>query len=67
MYVGFTLDSSDVDLSNIDLLDTRLDLLDTDIPSKPFAFLQDILKTSLRHVFNSTSRHVQDVFETSSA
>ena len=83
MYVGFTLDSSDVDLWNIDLLGTHLDLLETDIPSKHFAFLQDILKTSLKHVlkassrhvfktcsryfFNTTSRHVQDVFETSSA
>ena len=36
MYFGFALDSSDVDLGNIDLLNTHLDLLDTDIPSKNF-------------------------------
>ena len=45
------------------LLDTHLDLLDTDIPSKQFACLQDVLKTSSRHVFKTSSRHV---FETSS-
>ena len=32
MHFGFALDSSDIDLLNIDLLDTHLDLLDTDIP-----------------------------------
>ena len=45
MQFGFALDSSDVDLLNIGLLDTHLDLLDTDIPSKHFVCLQDILKT----------------------
>ena len=34
MHFGFTLDSWDTDLWNIDLLDTNLDLLDADIPSK---------------------------------
>ena len=37
MHFGFTLDSPDTDLWNIDLLDTNLDLLDADIPSKHFA------------------------------
>ena len=46
MHFGFTLDSSDIDLLNIDLLDVHLDLLDTDIPSKYFVYLQDVLKTS---------------------
>ena len=46
MHFGFALDSSDIDLLNIDLLDTHLDLLDTDIPSKHFAFLLHVLKTS---------------------
>ena len=39
MHFGFTLDSSDIDLLNIDMLDTHLDLLDTDIPSKHFISL----------------------------
>ena len=42
MHFGFALDSSDIDLFNIDLLDTHLDLLDTDIPSKHFVCLQDV-------------------------
>ena len=36
MHFGFTLDLPDIDLLNIDLLDTHLDLLDTDISSKNF-------------------------------
>ena len=46
MHSAFTLDSSDIDLWNIDLLDTHLNLLDTDNSSKPFVCLQDVLKTS---------------------
>ena len=46
MYFGFALDASDIDLRDIDFLDTDLDLLDTDIPSKYFVYLQDVLKTS---------------------
>ena len=34
MHFRFALDSSDIDLLNIDLLDTHLDMLDTNIPSK---------------------------------
>ena len=66
MHFGFALDLSDIDLLNIDLLDqryTHLDLLDTDIPSKHFVCLQDVLKTSSRHVFKTSSRYV---FKTSS-
>ena len=55
MHFGFALDSSDIDLWNIDLLDTHLDLLDTDIPSKNFVCLPDVFKTSSRHVFKTTS------------
>ena len=33
MRFGLALELSNVDLLNIDLLDTHLDLLDTDIPS----------------------------------
>ena len=55
---GFALDSSDLDLWNIDLLDTHLDLLDADILSKHFVCLQDVLKTISRHVFKTSSRHV---------
>ena len=58
---GFTLELSNVDLLNIDLLDTHLDLLDTDIPSKYFAFLHNVFKTSSRHVFKTCSRRLQDM------
>ena len=63
MHFGFALESLDIDLWNIDFLDTHLDLLDTDIPSKHFVCLQDVLKTSSRYVFKTSSRHV---FKTSS-
>ena len=71
MHFGFVLDSSDIDLRNIDLLDAHLDLLVTDIPGKYFVYLQDILKTSSRYVFKTSSRHVfktssRHVFKTSS-
>ena len=33
MYFGIVFELSDIDLWNVDLLDTHLDLLDTDIPS----------------------------------
>ena len=46
MHFGFALDSPDTDLRNIDLLNTHLDLLDADIPSKHLVYLQDVLKTS---------------------
>ena len=46
MHFGFTLDLPDIDLSNIDLLDTHLDFLDTDIHNKYFVCLQNVLKTS---------------------
>ena len=64
MHFGFTLELSNVDLLNIDLLDTHLDLLNTDIPSKYFAFLHNIFKRSSRHVFKTC---LQDVFKTFSA
>ena len=75
MHFGFALDLSDIDLLNIDLLDqryTHLDLLDTDIPGKHFVCLQDVLKTSSRHVFKMSSRYVfrtssRHFFKTSSA
>ena len=58
MHFGFAWDLPDIDLLNTDLLDSNLDLLDTDIPSKHFACLQDVLKTSSRHVFKT----FEDVF-----
>ena len=66
MHFGFTLDSSDIYLWNIELLDAHIDLLDTDNSSKHLVCLQDVLqtssrqvfKTSLRHVFKTPSRHV---------
>ena len=71
MHFGFALELSNVDLLNVDLLDTHLDLLDTDIPSKYFACLHNAFKTSSRHVFKASSRHVfrtssRHVFKTSS-
>ena len=71
MHVGFSFELLTIDLWNIDLLDTHLDLLDTDIPSKYFACLHNIFKTSSRHVFKTSSRHVfktfsRHVFKTSS-
>ena len=70
-HFGFVLDLSDIDLWNKDLLDTHLDLLDTDIISKNFVCLRDVLKTSSRYVFKTSSRHVfktssRHVFKTSS-
>ena len=47
-----------IDLWNIDLLDTYLDLLDTGILNKHFVCLQDVLKTSSRHLFKTPPRHV---------
>ena len=58
MHYGFALDSSDIDLWNMDLLHTDLDLLDEDILRKHFVCLWDIMKTSSRHVFKTFSRHV---------
>ena len=63
MHFGFALALSDIDLWNKDLLDTRLDLLDTDIIGKLFVCLHNVFKTSSRYVFKTSSRHV---FKTSS-
>ena len=63
MDFGFAWDSPDIDLLHIDLLDIHLDLLDTYILRKHFVYLQDVLKTSSRHVLKMSSRHV---FQTSS-
>ena len=56
-YFGFVLESSD-----IDLLDTDLGLLDTNIPTKYFVCFQVVLKTSSRHVLRMSSRRLQDMF-----
>ena len=73
MGFGLALELSNVDLLNIGLLDTHLDLLDTDIPNKYFACLHNVFKTSARHVFKTclktssryvfktSSRHLQDM------
>ena len=75
MHFGFALELSDIDLWNIDLLDTHLVLLSpkkyTNIPSKYFVWLHKIFITSSRHVFKTSSRHVfktfsRYVFKTSS-
>ena len=73
MHFGLALVSSDLDLGNIDLLITHLDLLDGDIPSKSFSSPQDTLKMSLiplEDVFNvkicrlprRLARCLEDVF-----
>ena len=59
MHFGFAIVSSDIELGNTDLLDTHLDLLDTDIHNKPFTSLQNILKTSSRHVLKTSSGCLQ--------
>ena len=61
MHFGFALELSNVDLLNIDLLDTHLDLLDKDIPSKYFACLHNVFKMSSRHVvfFKMSSRRLE--------
>ena len=51
MHFVFDLELSNVDVLNIDLLDTYLGFLDTDIPSKYFACLHNVFKMSSRHVF----------------
>ena len=65
MHFGFILELSDIDLWNIDLLETRLDLLSprkyTDIPSKYFVCPHNIFKTFSRHVFKTSLRHLQDM------
>ena len=58
-HFGFALDLSDIDLWNIDLLDTHLDLLDADITGKNFACFRDVLKTSSRYDFKTC---LEDVF-----
>ena len=63
MHFGFALDLSDIDLWNIDLLETHLDLLDTDIPSKhffvPIASSTRLQDMSLRHLQDMSSRLLQ--------
>ena len=61
MHFRFALDSSDIDLLNIDLLDTHLDMLDTNIPSKHL-FLS---KTSWRRRQDMSSRRPEGAFKTS--
>ena len=62
MHFGFALELSDIGLLNINLLDTHLDLLNTDIPSKCFVCLHDVFKTSSRSFQNMSSRRHKDVF-----
>ena len=60
-------------MGNIDLSDTDLDLLDTDIPSKHFVCLQNVFETCLKmssrrlqcNNFSSfhLPRHLQDIFK----
>ena len=56
MHFGFALELSHVDLLNIDLLDTHLDLLGTDIPSILFVSI-----VSSRCLQDMSSRHLQDM------
>ena len=61
MHFGFALDSSNIDLLNIDLLDTQLDLLDTDIPSKHFLCLEDVFTLTIFRL----PRHLEDFLKMS--
>ena len=67
VHFEFTFELSDIDLWNMVLLDTHLDLLApdkyTDNPSNYFVCLHNIFKTSSRHVFRTSSGNV---FKTSS-
>ena len=76
MHFGCALELSDIDLWNIDLLDTHLDLLDTDIPVSiffvPIVSSRRLQDMSSRHLQDMSSRRLQDmssrhVFKTSSA
>ena len=66
MYFGFALVLSDIDLRNIDLLGTHLDLLDIDIRSKPLflykASWRLLQGTCLRGLKDSSSRRFEGVF-----
>ena len=55
MSFGFTLNLSDIDLLNIDSLDT-------DIPSKHFICLQDVVKTCLQDVFKTCLQDILKMF-----
>ena len=59
MHFGFALELSDIDLWNIDLLDTHLDLLGTDIRSIFFVSI-----VSSRRLQDMSSRHLQDISST---
>ena len=58
MHFGFALELPNVDLLNIDLLETHLDFLYTDIHSKYFACLHNVFNTFLRQ----SSRHLKDMY-----
>ena len=66
MHFGFVLELSNADLLNIDLLDTHLDLLDTDIPQVSI-FLVSIISSGRlqdmpsRHLQDMSSRRLQDM------
>ena len=59
MHFGFALDLPGIDLSGIDLLDTRLGLFPVNILF--------VSITSSRHLQNMPTRRLQDVFKTTSA
>ena len=68
MHFSFALDSSNIDLWDIDLLDADLDLLDKIFPAFFFKpCLQDVFSAAIfclpRHLENA----LQDVFKTSSS
>ena len=76
MHFGFAIDSSDINLWDIDYLDTDLDLLYTDTPlntlfvsSASSRGLQDIYSRRLEDVFNLTifhlSKRLEDVLKSS--
>ena len=55
MHFEFALDSSDIELWNIELLDTYLEVLDTGITSKYFVCLRDVFKACLQDVVKTSS------------
>ena len=61
MHFRFALELWNIDLWNVDLLETRLDLLGTDIARKYFVCLHYVFKASLRQLQDMSSRRLQDM------
>ena len=61
MHFGFPLGSSDTDLWNIDLLDTRLNFLDIDIPSKHIVCSPSKIRQTTNFEWLTCDRNDKDI------